>query len=315
MSVDSKKKIVIFLAIISVVLFGVVFFEIYISEGISKNDVVPIVENNLEPSGYENTLEVERSDVALNSERVVSSIETLKMSSSEMPMVFEDEVASPPVRKIIAEDINLVFGYVKEYRKYPLKANRNFRTYTVTGEVYESKERIRFLGSVYKPNIFQESNFGDLVNIQGRDYLVIPKQLIDTYTTAIEFAERNSVAFDSLVDFVDTLNTLGKPTIDQGRLSDMFYFLGWNEDYQKNFLERLENNPQFFANNFGGKYKKPSILDVTQAGWFSAVNQESVSDQDLVVEIYRYSNNGLKIGVFSVYKNDMWKILVMPTGR
>ena len=196
-----------------------------------------------------------------------------------------------------------------------MKANRNFRTYTVTGEVYESKERIRFLGSVLKPDIFQESNFGDLVNVQGRDYLVVPEQLVNAYKAKLEFAKQNSVAFDRLVDFVDTLNTWGKSTIDRGGLSDMFYFLGLNESDREKFLERLANNPQFLTKGFGGKYKRPSILDVIQTDWFSVMGQEGISEEDLVVQIYRYSSDGLTAGATSVYKNYTWKVLVMPTGR
>lgn len=241
----------------------------------------------------------------------------LRIKNTKFEMIYVDGVWSEKLRHEVFKDINLVYKYVDKHVVYEPKYRDGPRTHIISGEQYKSTRRVRFLENGYTPDAYNDSHFGDLVEVNGKDYIVIPKQLMDVYRKALDLKRRNSIAFESIDKFVDRLNHLEDVRPGTKELLDMFFFLGYSKQEVEKFNNTAEQDPARIVRRFGFRgIRNPSLLNIKQAtNVLNMLPPELVPVDSLVAEVYQYSEQeGLRAGNVLIYHQKRWKVLILPMG-
>lgn len=119
------------------------------------------------------------------------------------PVIFENENISTELKQAIIEDINLVFAHRKKCRIY----KRRKKDITIRGKKETIDTYINFSGTYnFRPEEYSKNNFHKLIELNGKQFLIIPEGLIKAYETAYQWGLENKDIVTKLDKFLNTIN-------------------------------------------------------------------------------------------------------------
>lgn len=232
--------------------------------------------------------------------------ERFKIGDTAFPILYEDQDCSKELKKLIADDINLIFSHLNKYEIMPIGSKQIVRA---LGEDREITHFIHFIGPQYGPGNYKDY-FGRLVEIKGEYHLIVPEPLIQAYERALVFKKQHSEAFDQLNHFLNTMNRISEINLRGADLKSMFYIS--DSSLRKEFDAMSHQELEKKMRGEYGKYKwrPPSILEVKYGDEFGReLPHEIISNN------YIYNDDGyFDSGIPFIYHNRKWKIFIPEYG-
>jgi len=245
-----------------------------------------------------------------------NSTDRLQIADIDMPLLFERPVRGR-LKKVVLADIHLIYGGKGlSYQRHDWRGRRpDYPSFTINGENYLSVETLQLNGA-RAPEVVYE-NFRHIVKIDGAEYVVIPKELIDAYEKAWKAKNKNPRMYEKLEIFIEWLNAA---SLAELRENNPFWLLGYDgisSDHPQKAAEIKEMVLPKRREDF--LFRHPSILE------FTFVDQELLEEEDIVGELpqgvtlaYGYSveKEGIPFNRSSfIYDGKKWYVLIGPVGR
>jgi len=227
----------------------------------------------------------------------------VKSANLDLPVVFEDQNISNEIMKVIIEDANLIYNHMTKYKYYP---HNKKKEYIVNGKKYECDRYLAMKGPHrHSPDAYQDE-FGHLISLDKKDYLVITVKLSNAYKEAFALTQKNSKELSELYKFIDFMNNLANEKIND--IPSYFYLYG-SAKIDKDQLFNFDK--QKFIDSYSQmRFRKPSILEL-----FEGHNDLPEIGIRFLAMTYVFSENGKYMNAFVfVYDEKKWKMLIVYPG-
>ncbi len=146
-------------------------------------------------------------------------------------------------------------------------------------------------------------HFGNLVDINDKTYILLPRQLIETYQEVLEYEKGILKYHEKLKGFLKHINNLSDKTITYREARELYYI----EYLDKYSLESLESNFKYgnmpyIQDNID---YTPSILDIER----TTLNPSS--KEAIICTVTKYNKKSKMIKKMTlIYDTRKWKIVV-----
>lgn len=222
---------------------------------------------------------------------------TLHAGGREWPLSISDSAVPNEDRRVIAKDLNLVFGHlpvtVIDKLPFPIEGKLHGNSVQIT-------HRVRLEGGPRKgPRELMDDPFMGLVDGKEESGIYIPKEVTDAYLQAMERSRKYNEAYDKLRQMVEALNHLEQRPIANAK--ELFLL---TDDNQSQAAEVAQMDDAALAAAWGRyKYREPSLLEITETRG-TPLEKYGL----LVAQIY----SGPNLNEFFplIYRNGRWQVLI-----
>ena len=181
----------------------------------------------------------------------------VNIANTEFQVVVEDGNYKEKLIYSAVKDISLVFSQLDEVVIKKSKDNNSFHVNgkTVMSNMYLYWGDQRFYG----PEIFSNSNFGNLLEYEDGYKLILSIEVLNEYKKALKFNEYHKLEINKLPEFIHYINELKNvSSLSDDEVVDLFYFV---TPYLKSLtsikIEKLRENAEGLLYY---KIREPSIL-------------------------------------------------------
>ncbi len=182
---------------------------------------------------------------------------SIRVGELEFGILFEDYEIPRELRDLIVREIELIHSQLDNI--YMSELRDGARKYSIGGDLILSKHIIYRGGQdLYMPKIFADSNVGDLLKIDSRFFLVVPRELIERYEKAYDFLIANDEEFTELLQFIGTINQLQNINgLSDSKVEQMFFL----SDPRMRTTADISTFRKNLESLLGYEIVKPSILE------------------------------------------------------
>ena len=141
---------------------------------------------------------------------------------SKWPLLFEDGEYSKELIEEIVADINLVYSRFEKHQMSPEYYSKKFK---IEGRDIKSESYfdITMNKGYYRPDPLAE-NFGFMVELDGKQHIIISKILIKEYEKALRFKNEHKEVFNKLITFLEYINELKDAShLSDDEVQELFY--------------------------------------------------------------------------------------------
>lgn len=225
---------------------------------------------------------------------------SVRLGEYVYPLVFELNDCPRALKRIVAEDIQLSFSPASTFATV---TNDPPKAYTINGQRYHSSQSLHPEGRTYnRIKAWLVNNFGDVVEIHGKRFLVITEKVSQRYARAMEFQNKHSEAWQQLVKFIATLNAVDAEHNPVASKPEDFVFVYPKEKYDT--VVAGEEFRRFCADVPNTKFHTPSILEYR--------TEKSESPNILVCRTFVEGFGSVRVSdgkMDLVYDHGKWKFL------
>lgn len=159
----------------------------------------------------------------------------LQLSDKKIPLIFENDLIDQELKTLIVDDISLVYSRFEKYEisKFGVPDDKgniitdNPSIYYIKGEQIKTNTYIHFGSNkgYFIPDAHLD-NFGDLVEYDGTQFIVVTNELIIAYKDALLFKSSRIDEFNKLEEFINYVNNnISKSdSITFDEITNLLYF-------------------------------------------------------------------------------------------
>ena len=201
-------------------------------------------------------------DITTGPESQDNELHVFRVGTTKFPVVIEDGEFGEKLISTVLQELNTQYSQLDMIHI----GNRTVfsRKFEIGGRTLEAKRFIYRDASAtfYLPKGYLD-NFGDLVELNSKDHIVITKNLLHEYEKGMEFKRHHENELQRLDEFLQYVNGLDSvDDLTDGQIRGLFY-LGGSEELEKVLTPQLlRENAEGFVKNYHIQY--PSILDFAE---------------------------------------------------